>query len=150
MKITLVAMSLAMLVKATTVACQSPVLLANEVREAENAFASTMARRDLSAFAEFVADEAVFFGDSTALRGKMAVIEGWRPLFEGANAPFSWESEVVEVLDSGRLALSSGPVRNRAGQRVGTFNSVWRREADGRWRVVFDKGCPVCNCARTP
>lgn len=27
-----------------------------------------------------------------------------------------------------------------------TFNSIWRREAQGRWRVVFDKGCDVCNC----
>jgi ketosteroid isomerase-like protein len=23
---------------------------------------------------------------------------------------------------------------------MGTFNSIWRREADGRWLVVFDKG----------
>jgi ketosteroid isomerase-like protein len=44
------------------------------------------------------------------------------------------------------LALSSGPVRDASGRRVGTFNSVWRREGDGRWRVVFDKGCRVCEC----
>jgi ketosteroid isomerase-like protein len=30
------------------------------------------------------------------------------------------------------------------GLRVGTFNSVWRLEADGKWRIVFDKGCPPC------
>jgi ketosteroid isomerase-like protein len=59
-------------------------------------------------------------------------------------APFSWEPEHVEVLASGTLALSSGPVFGRDGTRIGTFNSVWRLEADGRWRVVFDKGCPPC------
>jgi hypothetical protein len=28
------------------------------------------------------------------------------------------------------------------GKRIGTFNSIWRRETDGRWHVIFDKGCP--------
>ena len=54
---------------------------------------------------------------------------------------------MIEVLASGTLALSSGAVRDPAGKRIGTFNSIWRRESDGRWRVVFDKGCPACDCA---
>jgi ketosteroid isomerase-like protein len=48
----------------------------------------------------------------------------------------------VEVLDSGTLALSAGPVRDPKGQQIGTFNSIWRREADGSWKIIFDKGCP--------
>ena len=23
-----------------------------------------------------------------------------------------------------------------------------RREPDGAWRVIFDKGCPVCDCEK--
>lgn len=116
--------------------------LASQVRAAERAFANTMATRDQAAFATYVADEAIFFGRDV-LRGRTAVVEGWKAYFEGATAPFSWEPETVEVLDSGTLALSSGPVWDPAGKRIGTFNSIWRREADGRWRVVFDKGCPA-------
>jgi ketosteroid isomerase-like protein len=78
------------------------------------------------------------------------VAEGWKPFFEGAAAPFSWEPETVEVLDSGSLALSSGPVRDPEGKQIGTFSSIWRREADGHWRVVFDKGCPVCEPDTAP
>jgi hypothetical protein len=48
------------------------------------------------------------------------------------------------VLDSGSLALSAGPVRDAAGQRFATFNSIWRLEADGEWRIVFDKGSRDC------
>jgi uncharacterized protein (TIGR02246 family) len=117
--------------------------LAREVRAVETAFAKTMAARDGGAFASHVADEAVFFGKDV-LRGKAAVVAGWKSFFEGPDAPFSWEPEQVAVLDSGALALSSGPVRDPEGRRIGTFNSVWRREADGRWKVVFDKGCPPC------
>ena len=123
--------------------------LRTQVRDAERAFAATMAARDHAAFGTFVADEALFFG-AGVLRGKTAIVEGWRPFFDGPDAPFSWEPETVEVLESGTLALSSGPVRNPAGEHVGTFNSIWRREADGRWRVIFDKGCPPCDCAREP
>lgn len=121
--------------------------LAQQVRVAETAFARTMADRDLDAFAKLVAPDAVFFGRDKATHGKEAVVASWKPLFEGKEAPFSWESAQVEVLDSGTLAHSSGPVYDRAGKHVGTFNSIWRREGDGSWKVVFDKGCDVCNCA---
>jgi ketosteroid isomerase-like protein len=101
-----------------------------------------MASRDHESFASHIADEALFFGAQSVLRGKAAVVAGWKPFFEGAKAPFSWEPERVEVLDSGTLALSTGPIRDAEGRHIGTFNSIWRRDRDGRWRVVFDKGCP--------
>ena len=81
---------------------------------------------------------------------KAAVVAGWAPYFEGPRAPFSWAPEQVEVLGSGSLALSSGPVRDPEGRRIGTYNSVWRRESDGRWRIVFDKGCPPCDSPPKP
>jgi ketosteroid isomerase-like protein len=124
----------------------SPADLQRQVTETERAFAKTMADRDHKAFSSFLADEAIFLGEARTRRGKQEVAEGWRPLFDGPQAPFSWEPERVEVLESGALALSSGPVLDPKGQRVGTFNSVWRREADGRWRIIFDKGCPPCKC----
>jgi ketosteroid isomerase-like protein len=124
--------------------------LAMQVREAESAFAKTMAARDHAAFASHIADEAVFFGQQSVLRGRAAVAAGWKQFFEGDTAPFSWEPERVEVLDSGALAFSSGPVRDPEGRQIGTFNSVWRREADGRWKIVFDKGCPPCDCPPKP
>ena len=41
---------------------------------------------------------------------------------------------------AGRLALSSGPVLTANGEPAGRFNTIWRLEPDGAWRVVFDKG----------
>jgi ketosteroid isomerase-like protein len=122
--------------------------LARQVFVAESSFAATMANRDTAAFAKFVSSEAVFFGQKSVMRGKAAVVAGWRPLFEEPTPPFSWKPEVIEVLDSGNLALSSGPVYGRDGKQFGTFSSIWRREPDGAWRVIFDKGCPVCNCEK--
>jgi ketosteroid isomerase-like protein len=115
--------------------------LARQVADQERAFAKTMADRDHQAFATFVSDEAIFWGQKGVLRGRAQVAAGWKPFFDGPRAPFSWEPERVEVLDSGTLALSAGPVRDPNGKVVATFNSVWRLESDGRWRVIVDKGC---------
>lgn len=128
-----------------TSAAETREELAEQVKNAERAFAKTMADRDLDAFASFIAADAIFFGEG-ALRGKAAVVDGWKRLYAGSTAPFSWRPESVAVLDSGTLAHSSGPVLDPQGNQVGTFNSVWRREPDGQWKVVFDKGCDSCRC----
>ena len=120
--------------------------LADQVRKAEVGFASTMAARDHAAFTSYLAADAVFFGGGGVQRGKTAVAAAWKPFFEKPQAPFSWAPTDVEVLDSGALGMSSGPVYDPSGRRVGTFNSIWRREKDGSWKVVFDKGCPPCDC----
>lgn len=115
--------------------------LRRQVFVAESSFAASMAQRDLEAFAAFVSSEAIFFGDTTVMRGKRAVLDGWRGFFVKPNPPFSWKPDVIEVLPSGNLAISSGPVFDPAGKRIGSFSSIWRREPDGSWQVIFDKGC---------
>jgi ketosteroid isomerase-like protein len=120
--------------------------LAEQVRAAERAFAKTMADRDHAAFTSFLSEEAIFLSASTTLRGRPAVAAAWKRYYETPEAPFSWEPERVEVLDSGRLGLSTGPVFDPSGKRVGTYVSTWRREPDGSWKIVFDGGCPPCEC----
>jgi ketosteroid isomerase-like protein len=118
--------------------------LQQQVKETERAFARTMADRDFAAFREFLSPEAVFFSATEAQRGAQQVADAWQRFFEAEAAPFSWAPEQVVVLESGTLALSTGPVHDPAGKRVATFTSIWRLEGDGAWRVIFDKGCPAC------
>jgi len=114
--------------------------LSSVVEAREIAFAKTMADRDFGAFSTFVSSEAIFFNGNEPLRGKDAVNAAWAGFFKEPQAPFSWHPDTVEVLDSGQLAISSGPVHSPTGELLGRFNSIWRKEADGEWRVVFDKG----------
>ena len=114
-----------------------------QVWAAETAFAQTMRDRNLKAFGDFIADEAVFFAGTTVIRGRSKVIEGWAKYFSSPEAPFSWEPDQVEVLESGSLALSTGPVRDPTGKVVARFNTIWRLEAPNEWKVVFDKGSPA-------
>lgn len=85
------------------------------VADAEQAFAATMAARDLDAFAAFLADDAIFLNGDEVLRGHEAIVSAWSRYFTGERAPFSWEPDRFEAVESS----------------VG-------------WRIVFDRGCPVC------
>ncbi|TFW02978.1 nuclear transport factor 2 family protein [Oxalobacteraceae bacterium OM1] len=129
---------------------QSPGLddLKKQVADTERAFAATMAKRDFDAFRTFLADEAVFFSGTKPLHGKEEVAAWWKKYYEKPEAPFSWEPDEVEVLESGKLALSSGPARDPSGKTFGRFTSIWRLEAPNTWRIVFDKGNPVCDCEK--
>ena len=67
-----------------------------------------------------------------------------------ANVPLSANTIntvlAIGKVGSGTLALSSGPVYDPAGKNFATFTSIWRLEAPGVWRIVFDKGNENCDC----
>jgi ketosteroid isomerase-like protein len=124
---------------------QAPIdldALQREVWNTEVAFARTLAQRDLAAFERFLSPHTVWWSGpkGSALRGKAAVVAAWKRFYEGPQAPFSWEPDEVVVIGDGTLATSTGPVRDPDGKVVSRFRSVWRREPDGRWLVVLDRG----------
>jgi ketosteroid isomerase-like protein len=122
--------------------------LKKQVADTERAFAATMKARDHAAFTSFLSQDAVFFGGAPGkvLHGKEAVANGWKPMYLQPQAPFSWEPDQVEVVESGTLAYSSGPVYDASGKVVSRFSSIWRLEAPNTWKIVFDRGSPVCRC----
>jgi ketosteroid isomerase-like protein len=134
-------------VPAMTSSAQAPVdldALQREVWATEVAFARSMAERDLAAFERHLSPHTVFWaGNNKLLRGKAAVVEAWKRFYEGPQAPFSWAPDEVVVIGDGMLATSTGPVHDPGGKVVSRFRSVWRRESDGRWLIVLDRGEPA-------
>jgi ketosteroid isomerase-like protein len=118
--------------------------LARQVQATERAFAKTMADRDAAAFERFLSEETIFFSGEEALRGKRRVAERRAKFLEGPEAPFSWEPDHVEVLDSGTLALSTGPVRNARGKLIAAPDgeetiAEWMAHAE-EWRTELQSG----------
>ena len=133
--------------------CATPppdlTLMGEQVRATETAFAASMAARDFNAFASFVADDATFVNGGKPLRGKAAVLMHWERFFRSPQAPFAWKPEIVEVLASGQLAYSEGPVSLPDGKVVARYVSTWRRDpSTGAWKVVLDNGYDTCDCAK--
>ena len=110
---------------------------AEEVRQAEIAFAKAFADRDVERFFSMVAEDATFLGAKSTLSGKAKVREGWADLLKGPT-PFSWKPERVVVNAEGNLGLSNGPITGADGKHIGNYSSVWQKQRGGTWKVIFD------------
>jgi ketosteroid isomerase-like protein len=120
------------------------------LRAAELAFADSLASRDLERFSSFLSDQAIFVSGGV-LRGKPAILEGWSVFF-GESAPsLVWEPEIVVIQPGGAMGLTRGPFTYRqtapdgtVQSQSGVFTSIWQRQRDDGWKIVFDIGCPPC------
>lgn len=143
-----VALFISMLALGAAAAPASNAELKKQVFDTETAFAATMKARDFAAFSSFLSDEAVFFSGPTPLHGKEAISTFWKKFYDKSGAPFAWEPDEVEVLASGTLAISGGPVYDENGKLFARFSSIWRLEAPGKWRIIFDRGWTLNDCKK--
>ena len=128
--------------------CSAPALadVEDDVRCREIAFSQSVEIKDVTAFSSFIDADARFVGGSVQ-RGVADVTTAWSVFFSDDAPQMKWRPQIVEVLNDGTLALSRGPYRmivtgedGALTERWGTFNSVWRKQDDGAWKVVFDAG----------
>jgi ketosteroid isomerase-like protein len=85
------------------------------------------------------ADTAIIFRPEPVAGKKW--YEG-RPATQGV---LSWQPVLSEIAASGELGYNTGPYeyREKAGAKpagYGEFFSFWKRQPDGKWKVVFDHG----------
>lgn len=121
-----------------------------EVWARELGFARSVADHDAIAFAEHVHADAVFGPSGPApARGRDAVVQQWRGLIEGKGLRLAWYPAKIVVAGTGDHAWSTGPAlyedpspAAKQRYRIGQFRSVWHRDDDGAWRVLFDDGNP--------
>ncbi len=120
--------------------------IVDDARCREIAFSKSAENKDIEAFRSFLDGDARFVGGAVA-RGPDEIVAAWQAFFADDGPAIKWRPQFVEVLEDGTLALTRGPFRmiakDQDGNPVehwGTFNSIWRKNADGEWRVVFDAG----------
>lgn len=121
-----------------------------EVWARELGFARAVAGHDAAAFAAHVDEHAAFgTGSPVPTRGRDAIVRDWARIIEGDGMRLSWYPTRVTISDGADVAWSSGPalfesLAPGAPHRyaISAFDSVWRRGADGVWRVLYDDGVP--------
>ena len=104
---------------------------------AERAFAKMSEEKGRkSAFVEFFADDSVIFKQKW-IPGRKYHLQ--QPELSGK---LIWEPRIADISEKGDLGYTTGPWEfgNDQNLAYGYYMSIWKKQKDGRWKVVLDQG----------
>ncbi len=119
----------------------------NEILEIESRFAQMAKEEGIEkAFVFYAAEDGVLNRNNVLVIGKNAIQKRFKSQTQiYQNAILSWKPDFVDVSDSGDLAYTYGSYlftsSDSLGKKIedkGVFHTVWKRQADGKWRYVWD------------
>jgi ketosteroid isomerase-like protein len=118
----------------------------NEVIATEKAFCEDLKAKGVAyAFEAYAAQDAVIKrGNDSLIYGKAAIRNFYAaPGYQNAIA--DWKPDFTDVSADGTMAYTYGKYtwtfKDKAGKETqysGVFHTVWKRQADGSWKYVWD------------
>jgi len=112
------------------------------MREAERDFAKASAATGRNAaFSEYFAERSYLYTTHWISNGKQYSRER-----KASPVILKWEPEFMDISSSGDFGVSTGPWEaqeyrpNTAPIATGYFLTVWKKQADGKWKVLLDGG----------
>ncbi len=116
-----------------------------EIRETEEAFARMAAEKGIAeAFTFYVADSGIVNRRDSLIKGKEAVMRHYSS-WKAKDVTLKWSPYFIDVSASGDLGYTYGryvfTIVDSTGTKkesTGIFHTVWKRQADGTWRFVWD------------
>jgi ketosteroid isomerase-like protein len=120
---------------------ESPLM---QMVNAEKSFAAYAGSIGITeAFLKYLSDSAKVFERGQVLNGK----EVWRDR-KTDSMELRWYPEFAEIAASGDFGYTTGPSEFRLkkgsgkADHKGYFNSIWKKEGNGEWKVLLDIGTP--------
>ena len=116
------------------------------IRAASQEWSNAASSRDLEKAVSFYAEDATYNPPGAPLAaGKDAIRKVWTNIVAVPGINLRWTSSKVEVARSGDLAYDTGAytlTKNDAGGKPvtskGKYVVVWKKQADGKWKVIQD------------
>ena len=114
-----------------------------EVRDTELSFSKMAGEEGIyKAFKSFAAKDAVIMRNNELVEGLMNIDIHYK---NQTSKGLAWSPDFVDVSASGDLAYTYGHYTysytdstGRAVENKGIFHTVWKRQADGTWKFVWD------------
>jgi ketosteroid isomerase-like protein len=131
----------------TTTEKGSVDLWKKEILETEKNFSQMAKDKGVpEAFKYFAAEDVVLQRNNQLVIGKSELIAFYENQGgEDKGASLTWKPDFVDVAASGDLGYTYGQYTysypDSTGMRIenkGVFHTVWKRQADGSWRFVWD------------
>ena len=131
--------------------CNNPDQEVNKEQYTDEIIAVEKAFNDMAqdsgltkAFAAFAAEDAVIKRGGKHIKGREAISK-WYQNNSDPNETLIWKPDHVEVSASGDLASTYGGFvltyldsTGTKKERNGFFHTVWKRQADGTWKFIWD------------
>jgi ketosteroid isomerase-like protein len=140
MKTVVVALYLAAIAIALHQSPQTSVsTLEAAVRDADESWAKAIASKSVEQTVSSYDAEALTAGSAMpSANGLAAVRAMWTKLFAQPEFSLTWKVNKVAVSESGTIAYSTGIWRMAGPDATGPYLAVWRKQPDGRWKVLID------------
>jgi ketosteroid isomerase-like protein len=107
------------------------------IRQADAAWMRAIAAKSIQDTMASYDPDAVTAGSAMfRAQGLQAFRESWTKMFAVAGFALSWETKRIVIIESGTIAYSSGTWKD--GNEGGPFLVVWRKQPDGKWKVLID------------
>ena len=129
-----------------TVSAADTKSIEQALRDLDAQWSAAAGGEDLEKTISFYSEDAVVLPtNAPAATTKDAIRNTWKDLLESPGAAISWKTAKVEVARSGDFAYTTGtyeltmndangkPINDR-----GKYVEVWKKQADGKWKVVAD------------
>jgi ketosteroid isomerase-like protein len=136
-----------MLLAVTAPALRADNEAATVLLEADKAFDRDTAARGLDGWMDWFAEDARIETTQDVLVGKTALREYYSKMFAGREFRIHWWPVQAGISADGTLGFTFGRAevswRDEKGEmqkRESRYTTLWRRQKDGGYKVVFDMG----------
>jgi ketosteroid isomerase-like protein len=121
---------------------------AGALEAADRAFAADVAARGIDGWVAAFAADGMLWRDKGTLRGHDAIRKDMGPLLSNPDVRLTWEPATSAMSPAGDLGFTVGRARllrrGQGGQMEErarlTYVTLWRRQADGAWKALWDGG----------
>jgi ketosteroid isomerase-like protein len=115
--------------------------------DADRAFNRATAARRADGWMEFIAEDGEMMRSAGTVTGRAAIREAMAKAFADTSFSLTWEPLQADAGGSGDLGYTNGKYEARfrdangkSALRTGRYLTVWKKQADGSWKVVRDIG----------
>jgi ketosteroid isomerase-like protein len=121
-----------------------------QIMAADSAFSAATAEAGVDGWVSYFAENGIQFRNGGIVSGHTSIRDLMAPAFADSTYSLTWDPVLAEVSKSGDLGYTVGQYESRRlgpdGEPIvvaGSYVTIWRREADGAWKVALDIGNPV-------